>query len=1373
MGDIEKAIEEFKRKQLEVYKADPQRIVRDTRGAERAAKDHTGRWLFELLQNSEDAQAPEVKIIVTDDSIYVADNGMGFKPKAVSSICGTDFSDKISGTIGRKGVGFKSVYDVSSHPQLLTVGGEGVEFSPELTSEWLRQNGFKDGHVPYQWIPFFISWEEAKGQDPVLGELENYQTVVRLSRLSGEKRQVVEQLLKDWPLHALFPFRYVRTLKAPNMEVVLTPGNGVWKIHDTRGKIPENWFVVKPVPEGAPEELMGSLGEEEKNAIRTDGVSFLIAAPSSEDRIIPTEGYLPIHVFYPTEQKGPVRLLLHAEFMVKSDRTALIPIEKGSFNEWVTDRLAHHVCVFVNNSFRSKSPSGHVALLVPFDDRGSHPVADKIWTFISKKARAVLRLADVDGNQLLTVDQAILLSVSIRPDLARALLESTKLRCQLLHREFDADGGARKALKELRCKEIRDPDLMNILAENAETRSSDREWVWSCWEWLADWVAKEPYGDKHKERVARVKLLPIVPVDGRLCKPADLETHIVTWKPEDHVEILPNWLPLTFVDDWFRNRLRLRTENDDPVMKLCAELSIKEPGADVIQRALGRAIGKYWKDKEGDPARFLSFIMEQDWHETSEVTRELKRCPVPLLQSVQGEEWAEAGNAYFGRDWGNDLLAILYDGIENVAWVRNKDEEDGQEKRCPVLEWLGVAACPRIVKKSEEINVWDLPADCKDWKKYLDTAYDTFGRFVSRVSDVGTIDHLALDSLSSEQAVLLVRLITKHWDYYGKETETRAYGKRSREQSYRYWNVKAKWWWEVCEEVRLPRRGGGGEHITLTALWLLDKRTERVIGDLVPVVYLNVFLDDKDEVRKWLEGAVHLRTRITQMTAEEWKVLLSARIPDVAPAEHLNSNDRFRDKVMGWYTVCLEAVAEYENKLQGAFAQSPLLCQKGNEWKYVGNGESRYLGDDNEFAKAFAEDVWLFHVPARLANEAIKYFSIKSLSELVIADVITGEPESPLPDGMLAGFDESLPYVYAWRSSQNKQDAETLSTRLKRLQVHMVPSLKANLSLNGIAHEVEQHWHVMDGTIYLHFDHMNEADLALALAKMVGVPSEADFYENLLRCKNDSQRKEKLLSKGIADAEIERCLREYSGHTDDVKPEEVSKETKKKDEDHKTEHNEQKKKPSADKTPGTGAEKPQEKAVGGDQDLILKDSLTVDYVIGTPPHEGVSIGGGGGGGSQEEHQLTEEERVKVEEAGRNISTRELEKLGYTVEHMPRDNPGFDLRAIKEGKELRVEVKAHIGRATVVDVTQREYKEYLGQGEYRWELWNIEHLSQNDTVSVAIARYDCIPDNALDVRTYRVDLKRCQAPSNPSPATQLGGQEDVQKDDAKIEASQEG
>lgn len=107
--------------------------------AERATKDHVGRWLFELLQNSDDSKASEVLIIIDKDTIYVADNGHGLKPIAVRAICGTDFSDKTTGTIGRKGVGFKSVYEVSQNPQVLTVDGEGIEFSPKNRSVAARE----------------------------------------------------------------------------------------------------------------------------------------------------------------------------------------------------------------------------------------------------------------------------------------------------------------------------------------------------------------------------------------------------------------------------------------------------------------------------------------------------------------------------------------------------------------------------------------------------------------------------------------------------------------------------------------------------------------------------------------------------------------------------------------------------------------------------------------------------------------------------------------------------------------------------------------------------------------------------------------------------------------------------------------------------------------------------------------------------------------------------------------------------------------------------------------------------------------------------------------------------------------------------------
>lgn len=71
-------------------------------------------------------------------------------------------------------------------------------------------------------------------------------------------------------------------------------------------------------------------------------------------------------------------------------------------------------------------------------------------------------------------------------------------------------------------------------------------------------------------------------------------------------------------------------------------------------------------------------------------------------------------------------------------------------------------------------------------------------------------------------------------------------------------------------------------------------------------------------------------------------------------------------------------------------------------------------------------------------------------------------------------------------------------------------------------------------------DHANETELAQALAKALDVQSEADFYENLSRCTDDLQRKEALWSKGMIDAEIERCLPDYPGPSVVEEPKERS-----------------------------------------------------------------------------------------------------------------------------------------------------------------------------------------------------------------------------------------
>lgn len=59
---LREAIESWCQKRLSVYKASSEQIRIDANSAEAVTKDHVNRWLFELIQNADDAGADAVKV---------------------------------------------------------------------------------------------------------------------------------------------------------------------------------------------------------------------------------------------------------------------------------------------------------------------------------------------------------------------------------------------------------------------------------------------------------------------------------------------------------------------------------------------------------------------------------------------------------------------------------------------------------------------------------------------------------------------------------------------------------------------------------------------------------------------------------------------------------------------------------------------------------------------------------------------------------------------------------------------------------------------------------------------------------------------------------------------------------------------------------------------------------------------------------------------------------------------------------------------------------------------------------------------------------------------------------------------------------------
>jgi hypothetical protein len=103
----------------------------------RVTHEYEGRFLIELIQNAHDAHPPRphdgavyVKVDLTEGEygcVYVANGGRPFNASNFKAICDMGISDKIVGQdIGNKGVGFRSVLQVSDWPEIYSADPDAM-----------------------------------------------------------------------------------------------------------------------------------------------------------------------------------------------------------------------------------------------------------------------------------------------------------------------------------------------------------------------------------------------------------------------------------------------------------------------------------------------------------------------------------------------------------------------------------------------------------------------------------------------------------------------------------------------------------------------------------------------------------------------------------------------------------------------------------------------------------------------------------------------------------------------------------------------------------------------------------------------------------------------------------------------------------------------------------------------------------------------------------------------------------------------------------------------------------------------------------------------------------------------------------------------
>ncbi len=226
MTDI---LDDIVQQNLAVYRYAPSRLQEDVSQEAQVADDYRGRLVFELLQNADDAMigqgttSDRVCFTVTDDALWVANSGRPLGDADVQGLCGlgasskAGASDRKRASIGHKGLGFKSVLEITSAPEAYSteiafrLGRDHAR--PRIEHLWKELGRTPPRHVPAMRFPDRIETVSERWNTL---QSAGYNTAFCFpfhDQVTAEQRQALADHLVDLPITTVLFLKHLEEIQ--------------------------------------------------------------------------------------------------------------------------------------------------------------------------------------------------------------------------------------------------------------------------------------------------------------------------------------------------------------------------------------------------------------------------------------------------------------------------------------------------------------------------------------------------------------------------------------------------------------------------------------------------------------------------------------------------------------------------------------------------------------------------------------------------------------------------------------------------------------------------------------------------------------------------------------------------------------------------------------------------------------------------------------------------------------------------------------------------------------------------------------------------------------------------------------------------------
>lgn len=437
-------IERIVEQNLGVYRASPSRLREDVSQEAQVAGDYRGRLIYELLQNADDAMADaptandRVAFLVSDDALWIANTGRALTDADIEGLCGLGASSKIDAagsrraSIGHKGLGFKSVLEITDEPRVYSrtlCFALGERHARPRIEQLMSELGRPvPPSVPAMRFPAPISaadeqWERYAGA--------GFNTAFCFpfrDALAEEHRGRIADLLLSLPVTTVLFLKHLESVEGRVVQRDRS-GDETWTVARERSSRARGWEDSRGFTESGTYRV--SVASREHAAVflvahdvdvqiasnragltgpAWDGVELTevsVATPEPGSVTLPDD-WRHFHVFLPTAEPCPYSILVNGAFSTDLSRQR-VPIsdEPGDYNSHLVRQAARLV---VDRLVPLVRETGVESVLRALDRGGQRPLAGPAWLLheaITEELRDVPLLTTEAGADL-SLGEAVL-----------------------------------------------------------------------------------------------------------------------------------------------------------------------------------------------------------------------------------------------------------------------------------------------------------------------------------------------------------------------------------------------------------------------------------------------------------------------------------------------------------------------------------------------------------------------------------------------------------------------------------------------------------------------------------------------------------------------------------------------------------------------------------------------------------------------------------------------------------------------------------------------------------------------------------------------------------------------------------------------------